>query len=205
MQADSSTVKRFGGTGLGLAICKNIAEMMHGNITVESAAGKGSTFTVHVLFEKSYCEILKPQPTAESSDFHFNDHTLLLVDDVLINREIVIALLEDTNVTIECAENGHVAVEKYCADPNRYDMIFMDLQMPVMDGYDATAAIREYEKSLINNGQFKHANGVPIIAMTANAFAEDVEHCLRAGMNGHIAKPVKVEEMLNIANKYLSG
>jgi CheY-like chemotaxis protein len=125
------------------------------------------------------------------------------VEDVPINREIVIALLEDTNVTIDCAENGKDAVDKYSANPNRYDMIFMDIQMPVMDGYDATIAIRDFEKDVKDKISLRHPEGVPIIAMTANAFAEDVEHCLKAGMNGHIAKPIEVEAMLNVADKYL--
>jgi CheY-like chemotaxis protein len=122
-----------------------------------------------------------------------------LVEDVPINREIVIALLEDTNVTIDCAENGKIAVDMYSANPGRYDMIFMDVQMPVMDGYSATMAIRKFEAKT----NTLRPKGIPIIAMTANAFAEDVEHCLKAGMNGHIAKPIAVEAMLNMADKYL--
>jgi CheY-like chemotaxis protein len=85
----------------------------------------------------------------------------------------------------------------YCANPDRYDMIFMDVQMPVMDGYDATLAIRRFEAKM------NRTKGIPIIAMTANACAEDVQHCLKAGMNGHIAKPIEVQSMLNIADKYL--
>jgi signal transduction histidine kinase len=206
VQADSGTAKRFGGTGLGLAISKSLAELMGGSISVKSAPDEGSYFTVRVLLERGTRDMLEAAQTVKApSDFHFNDHTLLLAEDVPINREIVIALLEDTNVTIDCAENGKIAVEKYCADPNRYDMIFMDVQMPVMDGYDATAAIRKFEKEAKGKTQIKHQNGVPIIAMTANAFAEDVENCLKAGMNGHIAKPIEVEAMLNIADKYLGG
>ena len=204
VQADSGTAKRFGGTGLGLAISKNLAELMGGGITVESSPGSGSCFTVKVLLEPGSRDMLKAaQATKAPSDFHFNGHTLLLVEDVPINREIVIALLEDTNVTIDCAENGRIAVDMYCADPDRYDMIFMDVQMPVMDGYDATIAIRNFEKEIKKKRQLKHPNGIPVIAMTANAFAEDVEHCLKAGMNGHIAKPIEVEAMLNVADKYL--
>ena len=205
VQADSGTAKRFGGTGLGLVISKSLAELMGGSISVESAPGAGSKFLVRVLLEHGTRDMLKAaQEIKAPSDFHFNGHTLLLAEDVPINREIVIALLEDTNVTIVCAENGKIAAEKYCADPNLYDMIFMDVQMPVMDGYDATAAIRAFEKETTGKTQLKHPNGVPIIAMTANAFAEDIENCLKAGMNGHIAKPIKVEEMLNIADKYLN-
>jgi len=204
VQADSGTAKRFGGTGLGLAISKSLAEMMGGGITVNSVPGEGSSFTVRVLLEPGSRDMLEASRASKApSDFHFNGHTLLLAEDVPINREIVIALLEDTNVTIDCAENGRIAVDMYTADPNRYDMIFMDLQMPVMDGYDATIAIREFEKEIKQKTELKHPNGVPIIAMTANAFAEDVEHCLKAGMNGHIAKPIEVEAMLNIADKYL--
>jgi len=206
VQADSGTAKRFGGTGLGLAISKSIAELMGGGITVESAPEKGSRFTVRVLLETGSRDMLEASKASKApSDFHFNGHTLLLTEDVPINREIVIALLEDTNVTIDCAENGKMAVDMYSADPNRYDMIFMDVQMPLMDGYDATIAIRAFEKEMKKKGQLKHPDGIPIIAMTANAFAEDVEHCLKAGMNGHISKPIEVEAMLNIADKYLGG
>jgi len=203
VQADSSTAKRFGGTGLGLAISKSLAELMGGSISVESAPDKGSCFTLRVLLERGTHDMLEAlQAIKAPSDFHFNGHTLLLAEDVPINREIVIALLQDTNVTIDCAENGKIAVEKYCADPDRYDMIFMDVQMPVMDGYDATVAIRSFEKE---TNPSKHKNGIPIIAMTANAFAEDVENCLKAGMNGHIAKPIELDALLNVANKYLGN
>jgi len=206
VQADSGTAKRFGGTGLGLAISRSLAEMMGGSISAESIPGEGSRFTVRVLLERGSRDMLEAaQANKAPSDFNFEGKTLLLAEDVLINREIVIALLENTNVTIDCAENGKIAVDKYCADPDRYDMIFMDVQMPVMDGYDATIAIRAFEKGMIRKGLLKHPNGVPIIAMTANAFAEDVENCLKAGMNGHIAKPIEVEAMLNTADKYLRG
>jgi CheY-like chemotaxis protein len=198
VQADSGTAKRFGGTGLGLAICKSLAELMGGGIFVDSAPGKGSCFTVRALLDPGSCDLLQASQSNKSpSEFHFHGHTLLLAEDVPINREIVIALLEDTDVTIECAEDGKIAVDMYCANPDHYDMIFMDVQMPVMDGYDATIAIREFETRM------KRTNGIPIIAMTANAFAEDVQHCLKSGMNGHIAKPIEVQAMLNIADKYL--
>ncbi|MDR0442798.1 MAG: transporter substrate-binding domain-containing protein [Treponema sp.] len=206
VQADSSTVKRFGGTGLGLAISKSLAELMGGDITVKSAHNEGSCFTVRALFDPGTHEMLHAsQADKAPSDFHFNDHTLLLAEDVEINREIVMALLEDTNVTIDCAENGKIAFDMFCADPNRYDMIFMDVRMPVMDGHDATQAIRAFEKKEKESGfAFKHPRGIPIIAMTANAFAEDVEQCRKAGMNGHIPKPIEIDVLLKIADKYLN-
>jgi signal transduction histidine kinase len=198
VQADSGTAKRFGGTGLGLAISKSLCELMGGGISVESVHGKGSCFTVRVIFDLGSCDLLQAANVVKApSEFHFNGHRLLLAEDVPINREIVIALLEDTNVIIDCAEDGKIAVDMYCADPDRYDMIFMDVRMPIMDGYDATIAIRAFE------ARMKRPKGIPIIAMTANAFAEDVEHCLKSGMDGHIAKPIEVQAMLNIADKYL--
>jgi signal transduction histidine kinase/CheY-like chemotaxis protein len=206
VQADSGTAKRFGGTGLGLAITKSLAELMDGGIFVESNPDKGSCFTVRVMLDAGSCDLLRVTQTSKApSDYKFDGCILLLVEDVPINREIVIALLEDTDVTIECAENGKIAVDMFSADPNRYDMIFMDLQMPVMDGYDATRAIRTFEAGKNANPYPKWPKGIPIIAMTANAFAEDVEHCLKAGMDGHIAKPIEVGTLLSVVDKYLSG
>ena len=116
----------------------------------------------------------------------FSDFRILLVEDVEINREIVLALLEPTKITIDCAENGIAAVEMVQKTQKPYDMIFMDVQMPKMDGYEATRLIRQKESSI----------HVPIVAMTANVFREDIEKCLEAGMNGHIGKPLDFEEVL---------
>jgi CheY-like chemotaxis protein len=197
VQADSTTVKRFGGTGLGLAISKNIAELMNGGITVESVPGKGSRFTVRVLLEPGSCSLLEDRPkTLTPTDFNFKGRTLLLVDDVDINREIIIALLEDTGITIECADNGQTAVNTFAASPDRFDIIFMDVQMPVMDGFEATHAIRSLDTP--------RAKTIPIIAMTAYAFAEDAERCLKAGMNSHVSKPIELEALLTVADKYLN-
>jgi CheY-like chemotaxis protein len=119
----------------------------------------------------------------------------LLAEDVEINREIVLSLLEPTCLKIDCAVNGKEALQKFGEAPDQYDMIFMDLQMPEMDGLDATRNIRALDIS--------RAKEIPIIAMTANVFKEDVEHCLAAGMNGHIGKPLDFDEVINILKTYL--
>jgi len=117
----------------------------------------------------------------------FKGRRILLAEDVEVNREIAMALLEATEVDIDCAENGALAVEMFTKDPDMYDLIFMDVQMPIMDGYEATRLIREFDH--------EKSKTIPIVAMTANVFVEDVEKCLNAGMNGHIGKPIDVEEL----------
>ncbi|MCL2741613.1 MAG: response regulator, partial [Oscillospiraceae bacterium] len=128
----------------------------------------------------------------------FGGWTILLAEDVEINREIVMTLLEPMNVAIDCAENGAVAVRMFAEDPDRYGMVFMDVQMPEMDGYEATRRIRALEG-------VPGAAAVPIIAMTANVFREDVERCLESGMDGHIGKPIDMDEMVAVLKKYLVG
>jgi len=126
---------------------------------------------------------------------HFAGRRILLVEDVEINREIVLALLEPTLLEVDCAENGREAVRIFSGDPTKYDMIFMDVQMPEMDGYEATRRIRALDDP--------KAKSVPIIAMTANVFREDIERCLGAGMNGHIGKPLNFDEVIEKMNMYL--
>ena len=125
----------------------------------------------------------------------FLGHTILLAEDVEINREIVLALLEETEIKIDCAENGAQALRIFGENPDKYDMIFMDIQMPEMDGYEATRSIRALDAP--------RAREIPIIAMTANVFTEDVEKCLDAGMNGHLGKPLNIEQLINKLYAYL--
>ena len=125
----------------------------------------------------------------------FSGYRVLLADDVGINREIVVALLETTGLSIDCAENGREAVDMFVSAPGRYDLVFMDINMPVVNGYEATAAIRA--------SGVKGAAEVPVVAMTANTFAEDIQRCLAAGMNGHIGKPVMIEKLMAVLNEYL--
>jgi CheY-like chemotaxis protein len=132
--------------------------------------------------------------TRRDIDGIFAGRRILLVEDVEINREILLAILEPTQAQTDCAENGAEAVRMFIDNPDRYDMIFMDVQMPVMDGYEATRRIRALDVPA--------AGKIPIVAMTANVFREDVEMCLEAGMNDHVGKPLDFEEVLDTLRSY---
>jgi CheY-like chemotaxis protein len=139
--------------------------------------------------------IKEKTPVERNRDHLFDGFTLLLVEDVEINREIVITLLEDTGVVIECAENGIEALAKFKEAPSKYQLILMDIHMPEMDGFEATRRIRAMD--------VKEAETIPIVAMTANVFREDIEKCLAAGMNDHLGKPIDIEDLLGKLKKYL--
>jgi len=145
-------------------------------------------------FSLTYQELPKPQTEAA---INLEGQAILLVEDVDINREIVLALLEPINLSIDCAENGAIAVELFLANPSKYKIIFMDLQMPEMDGYTATKTIRSLDN--------EWARQIPIVAMTANVFREDIEKCLAAGMNDHIGKPLDFNEVIGVLEKYLTN
>ena len=182
----TSTVSRIQGTGLGLAITKSIVDMMGGEISVQTEKGKGTEFIITVDFpladqEEDIC-------SNAGDEISFDGKRALLVEDNMINMEIAQMLLEQSGFLIETAENGEIAVEMTKASgPGYYDVILMDVQMPVMDGYTATRAIRELPDPLLA--------GIPIIAMTANAFQEDIKKAEETGMNGHIAKPLDIPSM----------
>ncbi len=198
-QVDGSITRRFGGTGLGLAISRSIVEKMGGEISVKSVLGEGSTFTFTLVMKKVENRVdIEDEEKVENSNHKlpdFSGKTLLLAEDIEINAEILVSLLEDTKLEIDIACNGVVAWEKFANNPSKYDIIFMDIQMPQMNGFDATRNIRALK--------VPEAQNVPIIAMTANAFKEDVEKCLECGMNAHLAKPINLDKILETLESYL--
>jgi CheY-like chemotaxis protein/two-component sensor histidine kinase len=202
MQADNTTSRRYGGTGLGLAISRQIAEMMGGYIKVTSELGRGSIFSFVVKLKPACSTPAELAAVAETKanavlNDDFSAYTILLVEDMDINREIVTALLESTGIKIVEAVDGVDAVRAYSKDPQHFDLIFMDIQMPQMDGYEATRKIRALAPHV------PAAATVPIIAMTANVFADDVDKCLAAGMNDHVGKPLDINVLHEMLRSYL--
>jgi len=202
-QAEDGTARKFGGTGLGLAISKNIVEMMGGRIWIESELGKGAVFSFTVKLARGTGEGLSEQQEDTNSEAAvFTGSKILLAEDVEVNREIVLAMLEPTRIEVDCAENGLEAVRMFSEDPEKYDMIFMDLQMPQMDGYEATRRIRIFEEEHRKQSG-EHKKNIPIIAMTASVFREDIEKCILSGMNGHVGKPLNLGEVIKQLKLYI--
>jgi len=194
-QADGSTTRNFGGTGLGLVISKQLVELMNGKIWVKSQYAVGSSFIFEIELEESK-ETSKPTEHINTKVIDLNEyanlltgHKILLVDDNEINQEIVLGLLEKSNATLDIASNGQEAVDIF--SKKNYSLVLMDIQMPIMDGYEATRLIRLKDKQ------------IPIIALTANAMKEDVEKTKKADMQAHINKPINVNELYETLLKYL--
>ena len=185
----SSTVSGIEGTGLGLAITKQIVDLMGGKIEVITSPGNGTEMIIHVKFRHAdESEVRHNEESAsgeESASVDFSSMRLLLVEDNGVNMEIANMILTQLGFEVEKAVNGKEAVDMVAgSEPGHYDLILMDIQMPVMDGYEATAAIRSLSDERLS--------GIPIVAMTANAFSEDVQAALDAGMQAHVAKPVDI-------------
>jgi len=199
-QADSSITKNFGGTGLGLAISKRIVELMQGTIWIESELNKGSKFIFTIKAKKGSDKTVEvsdgSSAGSKGTGLSFKGYTVLAAEDVEINREILAALLEETGVSIDFVETGKAAVSRFTENPGRYNLILMDVHMPEMDGYEATRTIRTLELA--------RAKDIPIIAMTADVFKEDIERCISAGMNDHVGKPVSRDDLHEKLKKYLA-
>ncbi len=191
-QADGSTSRKYGGTGLGLSISKQLVELMDGKIWVESELGKGSTFIFEIKLAVVDNMALTQEKKAQESVFLsplFKENRILLVEDNLINQEILVGLLEDNNLIIDIANNGVEAIEMF--KHHKYSLILMDIQMPIMDGYKASKKIRMIDKN------------IPIIALSANAMKEDVAKTLSLGMNEHLTKPIDIQKLYKVLQKYL--
>jgi signal transduction histidine kinase/ligand-binding sensor domain-containing protein/ActR/RegA family two-component response regulator len=191
-QGESSTTRRFGGTGLGLAISKRLAEMMNGSIGVKSEPGRGSTFWVVVEFGVSHVQVLPaPQSTVA---FEGQGGRILVAEDNPINQRVMKHLLSRAGYMVEIAENGMEALEK-AMQQRFWDMILMDCQMPLMDGFEATRMIRKNESSA----------RVPIIAVTANASLDEREKCLAAGMDDYLAKPISRKALDSVIQRWIKS
>lgn len=195
-QADMSITKKYGGTGLGLSISKSIIEMLDGNIWADSEEGAGSTFHFTIRLKTMMSHQCPAIESVEQEMPDLSSVYAMVVDDIEINRTILAEILSETGVNIVEAENGMEAVKLFEeSEPGFYDLIFMDMQMPIMDGCEATRRIREKTRP--------DAGTVTIIAMTANAMTTHVEQVLNAGMNGHIAKPIDFDKIINTVNALL--
>ena len=188
-RAENSTTNKVQGTGLGMAITKNIVELMGGKIKVSSQVDKGSLFQVELelrILDEQEEKEEEDKTVEDMGDFSLEGLNLLAAEDNEINAEILLELLDIEGINCEIVENGKLAVERFAAsEEGEFDAILMDVQMPVMNGYEATKAIRMLKR--------EDASKIPIIAMTANAFVEDVKEALDAGMNVHVAKPIDMD------------
>ncbi len=191
---ESTKINRVQGTGLGLAITAKVVEMMKGTISVKSVLGEGSEFTVDLDLEPMEEET--PEVREEEESVSLEGRRILLVEDNIVNAEIATVILEQFGVKVDVAENGKTGYETVRdAGPGAYDAVLMDIQMPVMNGYESARAIRTLE------GDYFAA--LPVIAMSANAYDEDVKDCLAAGMNAHIAKPFQPEALVKLLCSYI--
>ncbi len=192
-----SRVDKAQGTGLGLAIVKQMVDLMDGKITCDSALGRGTQFTVTLELEradKQERERLNKLQESEVGEDHFEDIRVLVTEDNDLNWEVIHEILSLYDVKCDRAENGQVCVDKMEeSEDNTYDLILMDIQMPKMNGRQATQVLRRSNREYVRN--------IKIYAMTADAFAEDIQECLKAGMNGHIAKPVDIKKVLEVLRK----
>jgi len=191
-QADGSTTRKYGGTGLGLSISKQLVELMGGKIWVESKVDIGSNFIFEISLTKGdKSKIEATHDTKLDINMPQGSH-ILLVEDNPINQEIITGLLKNSGIKIDIANNGQEAVAMIQSNSDKYELVFMDIQMPIMDGYEATKIIRKLNTT------------IPIVALTANAMREDVQRTREVGMQDHLNKPVEIDKLYAILLKYMS-
>jgi signal transduction histidine kinase len=202
-QESAATFEKYGGSGLGLSITLNLVKLMDGDINATSKEGVGTKFTVNLPFGVAEGEALAKfkataakDPSTILAPNSLQGKHILLVEDNIINQKVVLGLLKPLGATFSTADNGQIAVDMFIkAEPHTYDLILMDIKMPVLNGYEATDAIRNSNK--------EDAATIPIIALSANAFTEDVSKSLSAGMNGHVAKPINLRQLYNVLARFL--
>lgn len=189
-------VKSTVGTGLGMPIVKNLVEQMSGEIYVESELGVGTKFTVLIPFELPEQKLESTTNTLANLNL-LEGKRVLLVEDNKLNIEIATEILELNGMKVVCANNGKEAIDIFQSSaPFAFDIILMDMQMPIMDGCQATQQIRQLDKP--------DADTIPIIALTANAFSEDITKALRSGMNAHVSKPIDIKVLCQVINDMLN-
>ena len=195
-QAEDDTAAAYGGTGLGLSISSRLVRMMGGEIGLESREGEGSRFSFTLRFIRAEEPGTSVLPGQNTGEYDFTGRRILLVEDNVLNTEIAKTLLEMHGFIVDTAGNGKEGVDKFAeASEGTYCVILMDIRMPVMDGLEAAKTIRRMAR--------RDAQSVPIIAMTANAFDEDTKKSIESGMNGHLAKPVDIQELLRAIQEVL--
>ncbi len=191
-QADLSTTRKFGGTGLGLTICRKLTELMGGNISVKSTPQVGTTFIVELLLKLADKIGVEVNHSAISNHHQFTEQYILVAEDNLVNQQLMSIMLKQNGHKVDVVSNGAEVID--AVKKNKYDMVLMDVQMPVMDGLEATRQIC----TLSDDNKF-----LPIIAMTANAYSEDMNSCYQAGMNDFLSKPVHLDVLTTTVEKWV--
>lgn len=193
-RVESSMISKIEGSGLGLAIVKALVESLGGTVSVESRLGYGSTFTIKLPFLKQICSLEEKEHKEESiRNCDFGKLSALLVEDHPINIVVIKKILEKTGMKVTVTRDGKEGAETFInSEPTAFDLIFMDLQMPVMNGYEATEYIRA--------SSHPRAKTIPVIALTANTFEDDIKKCFEAGMTAHIAKPISLQKLIEIVS-----
>ena len=195
----TSTASGVQGTGLGMAITKKLVDLLGGTIEIQSKLGEGTKTTIHLEMEAADPDSVSAESTSIRGEIDvtvLKDKKVLLVEDNELNREIAEDILTDEGMIVDTAEDGDIAVEKMKnAEIGQYDIVLMDIQMPRMNGYEATKAIRNLPST--------YASTIPIVAMTANAFEEDKQNAVDSGMNGHLAKPIEIPKLLEMLSRFL--